>query len=47
MDKNSTLVQRVKEWVDTQYDEGRVTVMTNQELVVEITSVCNELGIVL
>ena len=47
VDKNSTLVQRVKEWVDTQYDEGRVTVMTNQELVVEITSVCNELGIVL
>ena len=32
---------------DTQYDDGRVTVMTDQELVVEITSVCKELGIVL
>jgi hypothetical protein len=31
----------------TQYDDGRVTVMTDQELVVEITSVCKELGIVL
>ena len=46
-DKNSELVHRIKDWVDTQYDDGRVTVMTDQELVVEITSVCKELGIVL
>ena len=47
VDKNSELVHRIKDWVDTQYDDGRVTVMTDQELVVEITSVCKELGIVL
>ena len=47
MDKNSEPVHRIKDWVDTQYDDGRVTVMTDQELVVEITSVCKELGIVL
>ena len=46
VDKNSELVHRIKDWVDTQYDDGRVTVMTDQELVVEITSVCKELGIV-
>ncbi len=47
MDKNSEFVHLLKDWVDTQYDDGRVTVMTDEELVVEITSVCKELGIVL
>ena len=26
----------IKEWVDKQYEEGRVTVLTDDELVVEI-----------
>ena len=47
VDKNSALVKRVKEWVDAQYDDGRVTVITDQELVVTITDVCKDLGIVL
>ena len=47
VDKNSALVKHVKEWVDAQYDDGRVTVITDQELVVTITDVCKELGIVL
>ena len=47
MDKNSALVKRFKEWVDAQYDDGRVTVITDQELVVTITDVCKDLGIVL
>ena len=36
VDKNSALVKHVKEWVDAQYDDGRVTVITDQELVVTI-----------
>ena len=47
VDKNSELVKSVKEWVDEQYDEGRVTVITDNELVVVITDSCNKLGIVL
>lgn len=45
--KTQNLYTGSKTPVDTQYDDGRVTVMTDQELVVEITSVCKELGIVL
>ena len=30
-----------------QYDEGRVTVLTDNELVVKITECCQELGIIL
>ena len=47
VDKNSELVSKVKEWVDKQYDEGRITVITDNELVVEITKCCKELGIIL
>ncbi|MDY6244868.1 MAG: 2-isopropylmalate synthase, partial [Lachnospiraceae bacterium] len=47
VDKKSELLHPIKDWVETQKDDGRVTVMTDQELVVEITSVCKELGIVL
>ena len=43
--KNSELVVEVKKWVDKQYDEGRVTVLTDGELVGEISRVANELGI--
>ena len=47
VDKNSELVKMVKEWVDKQYEDGRVTVLTDNELVVEITDCCKKLGIVL
>jgi isopropylmalate/homocitrate/citramalate synthase len=47
IDKNSPLVAKVKEWVDKQYDDGRVTVITDNELVVQITNCCKELNIVL
>ena len=30
--KNSELVAEVKKWVDAQYEDGRVTVMTDDEL---------------
>lgn len=32
LDKNCELVQQVKEWVDVQYEEGRVTDLTGEEL---------------
>ena len=37
----------IKEWVDEQYDEGRVTTITDNELVVQITDCCKKLNIVL
>ena len=45
VDKSSELVQKVKVWVDAQYDEGRVTVLTDSELVEVINQVCEELKI--
>ncbi len=47
VDKNSKLVVKVKEWVDAEYESGRVTVLTDEELVRVITDVCHELQIVL
>ena len=47
VDKNSELVKCVKLWVDEQYDNGRVTVITDNELVVVITDLCRRLEIVL
>ena len=47
VDKNSELVKRLKEWVDSMYEDGRVTVLTDQELIVRITECCRELNIVL
>ena len=35
----------VKVWVDKQYEEGRVTVLTDNELVAEINRCCKELNI--
>ncbi len=32
LDKQHPLVNKVKEWVDREYDEGRVTVITDEEL---------------
>ncbi|NLL93954.1 MAG: 2-isopropylmalate synthase [Clostridiales bacterium] len=47
VDKQSELVTRVKVWVDEQYDEGRVTVITDSELVNVISKICEELEITL
>lgn len=44
--KNSELVGLVKEWVDAQYEDGRVTVMTDIELIEKITEVANDLGVI-
>lgn len=32
MDKNSKLVKKVKEWVDAEYENGRVTSLSDEEL---------------
>lgn len=47
IDKNSPLVAKVKEWVDAEYESGRVTVLTDDELVHVITDACHELQIIL
>ena len=47
VDKNSELVKKVKEWVDKEYESGRVTVLTDEELVQVITDTCRELQIIL
>lgn len=44
-DKNHPLIEKVKEWVDDQYESGRVTVITDDELVEIISRCCSELGI--
>ena len=36
LDKKSPLVAAMKEWVDTQYADGRQTVMTDRELAEKI-----------
>ena len=45
VDKNSELVNAVKDWVDEQYEEGRVTVLTDDELIAVIDQNCKRLGI--
>ncbi len=45
VDKGSALVKRIKEEVDAEYESGRVTVMTNDELVSMITQTCMDLKI--
>ena len=45
VDKNSILVQRVKDWVDEEYETGRVTVLTDEELTTVIERICAEEGI--
>ena len=47
IDKQHELVAKVKEWVDCQYEEGRVTVITDEELVEVIDKTCEQLGITL
>ena len=45
VDKAHPVVARVKAWVDEQYDNGRVTVITDQELIDIIEESEKELGI--
>ncbi len=47
IDKQSELVKKVKDWVDSQYEDGRVTALTDNELDHEITDITADLGIVL
>ncbi|MDF2819730.1 MAG: Pyruvate carboxyltransferase domain [Clostridiales bacterium] len=47
LDKKHPLVEKVKEWVDVEYESGRVTVMTDEELTKIIDEYCNEMNIVL
>ncbi|MDR1800734.1 MAG: 2-isopropylmalate synthase [Lachnospiraceae bacterium] len=45
VDKNSELVQNVKTWVDGEYEGGRVTVLTDDELISAIKKACKDLDI--
>jgi isopropylmalate/homocitrate/citramalate synthase len=45
LDKNDKLVVKVKEWVDKEYEEGRITVITDEEMVDVIGKAKEELGI--
>ena len=47
LDKTSPVVLKVKDWVDAEYESGRVTVIADDELVKVVTDVCHELQIVL
>lgn len=45
MDKSCELVHAVKEWVDEEYAGGRVTVLTDEEIIACINRVCLEKGL--
>ena len=47
VDKNSPVVVKVKEWVDAEYEGGRVTVIADEELVRVVADECHELQVVL
>ena len=44
LDKECELVKMVKTWVDHEYDEGRVTVITDDELTDVIADCCSKLN---
>ncbi|MBR6323140.1 MAG: 2-isopropylmalate synthase, partial [Lachnospiraceae bacterium] len=44
LSKDDELVLKVKEWVDKEYENGRVTVITDDELAFVIGEACIELG---
>lgn len=37
VDKNSLFVKELKEWIDLQYENGRITVLTDEELLLQIS----------
>ena len=41
------MVGYVKKWVDAEYESGRVTVLTDDELLKVIADGCDELGVTL
>ncbi len=43
-DKNSSLVHLLKDWVDREYEDGRVTVLADDELLAMIEKACEALG---
>lgn len=43
IEKSNPVVAKVKEWVDAQYDEGRVTTITDNELIEQIRLACDAL----
>ena len=43
--KNDEVIVELKKWVDAEYENGRVTVMTEEELVAEFKNTCERLGI--
>jgi len=45
IDKNSELAAMVKAWVDTEYESGRVTVLTDAELIQVIDEACERLNL--
>ena len=47
IEKNHELVVRLKAWVDQMYDNGRVTVITDEELDEQCRAYAVELGIFL
>ena len=40
--KDSELVQEIRKWVDGEYANGRVTVMTDEEIVACVERICRE-----
>ena len=47
VDKGSELAAKVKAWVDEEYEGGRVTVLTDEELLKVIDDACKKLGVTL
>lgn len=45
LDKNHILVEKIKEWVDAEYEKGRVTMITDEELLKIIEEYSKEFGI--
>lgn len=45
VDKSNPVVYRVKQWVDKEYEDGRVTVITDKELIEIIQRACEELEV--
>ena len=44
MQKTDALVKDMKAWVDQEYADGRVTVMTDSEIVAQVNKICLEKG---
>ena len=47
LSKDAPLVEMVKNWVDKEYEDGRVTVITDNELIKVIDDCCKKLNYVL